>query len=537
MELGAIGLALVWMGATGGNDPVWSEAGHWNPATVPPGAAVALEFPAEHAGFNGNDIDLSGSGPLEIRIQGAGYHIIADEPVPTCGIDASYTSGFSRVEFDIIPHADCDNLEYRVAGSAELRNNDNSPPPGMDIVKSGTGTLRFHTFSPVVRGVTVEAGAVVFQATWPATTVLMESGVVAGAGRVGSLSATGGTVSPGGNIAVTDAPATPGAGAGTLLTGSVSLGPGSTFDVELNGVGNSDLLSATGIVTLNNPTLSATLGFTPDPGGTTVIPIITNSNPAAVVGTFAGLPEGAEFTLGGRRASITYVGGTGNEVQITIHPVGAILDVAPATLPAMTEGTAVSQTISASGGATPYTFEVIGGTLPPGLSLSEAGALTGTPTAAGAYSFTVEATDSVGNTGTQGYSGTIAAAPEEITIESPELPAITAGAPFSFQLEIDGGVAPYTCEVTGGALPAGITLDDECLLSGTATEPGEYSFTITVTDSADAFTFGTAAMFATATFTFTGTVAAAVPSMPAFALGILAVMLIAVGTWGRGWGG
>lgn len=439
MELGAIGLALVWTGALNPANPVWSEAGSWNPATAPPGAAVALEFPAEHAGFNGNDIDLSAAGPLEIRIQGSGYHIIADEAVPTCGIDAQYTSGFSRIEFDIIPHASCaGNLEYRVAGSAELRNSDNSPPAGLDLVKSGTGTLRFHSASPVTRGLTIEDGAVVIQDQWTFTSVALQGGVLAGAGRVHSIVATGGTVSPGGNVAYTGATATAGAGVGTLRTGSFSLGPGSTLQVELNGVGNSDLIDATGIVTLNNATLSATLGFTPSPHSATDVPIITNNNPPAVVGTFAGLPEGQEFMLGDRRARITYVGGSGNDVHVTILPV------------------------------------------------------------------------------------------DDISVESTELPEITAGVPFSFQIEIAGGIPPYTCEVTGGALPAGLTLDDECLLSGTPTEPGDYSFTITVADSESAMSLGWAAMFATAEFTFSGTVAAAVPTMPAFALGALAFLLLAV---------
>lgn len=118
--------------------------------------------------------------------------------------------------------------------------------------------------------------------------------------------------------------------------------------------------------------------------------------------------------------------------------------------------------------------------------------------------------------------------PLPLMVSPATLPAVTAGMPFSLQLEIDGGVPPYSCEVTAGALPAGLTLDDECLLSGTPTSPGDYTFTITVTDSADAGTFGTAAMFATATFTFSGTVAAAVPSMPAVALGMLAILFFLV---------
>ena len=68
----------------------------------------------------------------------------------------------------------------------------------------------------------------------------------------------------------------------------------------------------------------------------------------------------------------------------------AILTTSP--LPQGTVGTAYSQTLSATGGARPYTWLVISGVLPSGLTFSN-GTISGTPTAAGSYSFTVELTD------------------------------------------------------------------------------------------------------------------------------------------------
>ncbi len=64
-----------------------------------------------------------------------------------------------------------------------------------------------------------------------------------------------------------------------------------------------------------------------------------------------------------------------------------------ASLPGGTTGVAYSQTITASGGASPYGFAVTGGNLPPGLSLNSNGALTGSPMQSGAFNFTVTATD------------------------------------------------------------------------------------------------------------------------------------------------
>ena len=90
------------------------------------------------------------------------------------------------------------------------------------------------------------------------------------------------------------------------------------------------------------------------------------------------------------------------------------ITVAPASLPAGAPGVAYSQTLSASGGISPYAFAVTAGSLPPGLTLSGAGLLAGTPSATGTYGFTVTATATGGCAGTQAYSLTVPAIPAAI---------------------------------------------------------------------------------------------------------------------------
>ncbi len=78
--------------------------------------------------------------------------------------------------------------------------------------------------------------------------------------------------------------------------------------------------------------------------------------------------------------------------------------LAPTSLPSGTMGTSYSQTITASGGTVPYTFIIVSGSLPPGLSLLGDGTLSGVPSLYGTYNFTVLATYGNNCTGSQAYS-------------------------------------------------------------------------------------------------------------------------------------
>lgn len=84
--------------------------------------------------------------------------------------------------------------------------------------------------------------------------------------------------------------------------------------------------------------------------------------------------------------------------------------VAPPTIPNGTVGTLYSEGITASGGTAPYTFTIVSGALPPGLTLAPAlGQIVGTPTAGGTFTFTVRATDARGCFGELPYTMSIIA--------------------------------------------------------------------------------------------------------------------------------
>jgi len=73
-------------------------------------------------------------------------------------------------------------------------------------------------------------------------------------------------------------------------------------------------------------------------------------------------------------------------------------------LPDCVYGIAYSQQLTASGGTTPYTWTVSEGEVPDGLTLKESGLLSGTPTNAGTYSFTIKVTDSQGISTTEFFT-------------------------------------------------------------------------------------------------------------------------------------
>jgi hypothetical protein len=81
-------------------------------------------------------------------------------------------------------------------------------------------------------------------------------------------------------------------------------------------------------------------------------------------------------------------------VTITWTYTAAPLAVSTSSLPAATVGDSYSQDLSASGGISPYSWSVTSGSLPAGLSLASDGTVSGTPTAVGSSTFTVQATDS-----------------------------------------------------------------------------------------------------------------------------------------------
>ena len=168
----------------------------------------------------------------------------------------------------------------------------------------------------------------------------------------------------------------------------------------------------------------------------------------------------------------------------TVAATAVTLSVTTTTLPTGTIGATYSQTLAATGGTTPYTWTRKSGTLPAGLTISTAGVISGTPTTAGAKTFTVQVKDKAAKTATKSLSITVTATPA--TPPSITTTALSDGVvsiTYSQALTATGGKTPYTWSKTAGSLPAGLALSTTGVISGLPTIAGASSFTVQVKDA------------------------------------------------------
>ena len=134
--------------------------------------------------------------------------------------------------------------------------------------------------------------------------------------------------------------------------------------------------------------------------------------------------------------------------------------------------------------ASGYNWSVVGGSLPPGLSLFPSGNLSGTLSTVGSWTFMVSAAD-VGNGANVGYRQFV------MTVTPIGLTTPTAlsygnvGTPYNQTLVATGEVGSLTWTLPSfNYLPPGLSLSSNGSISGTPTQTGQFQFTITATDTA-----------------------------------------------------
>jgi hypothetical protein len=210
------------------------------------------------------------------------------------------------------------------------------------------------------------------------------------------------------------------------------------------------------------------------------LPAGLNLNPSGPLGgTISGTPlSGGSFNFTVRITDSS--GQTDTQVlSINMSP----LSITTTSLPSGSIGQAYSQQLQTIGAIAPLTWSISAGTLPPGLTLSQTGVISGVPIApAGTSSFTVRAQDAGGQSDTQALSIVINLfnAPN---ITTATLEGGTVGQSYNQTLRANGGIGALTWSVSAGSLPAGLTISPAGTISGVPTNVGLSNFAVTVIDT------------------------------------------------------
>ena len=170
------------------------------------------------------------------------------------------------------------------------------------LLKSGSGTLTLTGANPFTGATTVNGGTLLVNGTTAASTTTVVSGAtLGGTGTAGTVTVQGGgTLAPGTSIGTFSA-------ANTTING--------TLVIEIASAASADRLNASGSVTLGGSlTVTAPAGL---PAGS-AFTIVNKTSAGAVSGTFTGKPQNSQFTAGGSNFIISYTGGDGNDVTLTV---------------------------------------------------------------------------------------------------------------------------------------------------------------------------------------------------------------------------
>jgi uncharacterized repeat protein (TIGR03803 family) len=215
-----------------------------------------------------------------------------------------------------------------------------------------------------------------------------------------------------------------------VLSGSPTSSGTATFTVQVTDQNNnsSSTIFSLSIYPLGTPVVATT---SPLPAGyatvayTDTLTATGGAAPLSWVVASGSLPSGLNLSTSGVISGTpTTMGGSTFTVQVTdsnglssTAQLSLTINAAPqpptiattSPLPSAKVGTAYTETLTASGGKTPYSWAMASGALPPGLGLSASGVISGTPVVATTSSFSVRVTGGNGLSSTASFLMTVAA--------------------------------------------------------------------------------------------------------------------------------
>ncbi len=330
----------------------------------------------------------------------------------------------------------------------------NNGNPGQTVNATLTGTNFLTGASVGVSGSGVTASNVVVVNT---TTIAVDL-------TIGAAAAAGAR-----NVSVTT-------GGGTSGTQSFTVNSGSSLAITTVSLPNGTVGVA------YNSGLSASGGTSPYTWAITVGSLPSGLNLDPNTGAITGTPGVAAAGTTNFTAQVTDANLQTATKALSITVNSNTPSVTTTSLPNGSVGVAYNSSVAASGGVTPYTWAIILGALPNNLNLDpNTGAITGSPTAAGTFNFTVQVTDAFAQTATKALSISVNSAPSVVTTS---LPNGTFGVAYNSSVTATGGTTPYSWSIFSGALPASLNLNPSTgAITGTPTAAGTSNFTVMVTDA------------------------------------------------------
>ncbi len=307
-------------------DNKWKTNENWE-GDVAPVALDNLQFPPGAARLSTSNDFANGTTFNSIRFSGAGYSLSGNSISLNAGINETSTAPMENVvSLAVFLNA---SQSFRTSSSASRLLISGSvflvdktltlDGGGCKITGNifGSGSITNRGFVSRLSGTnsytgstSVESGSMFINGIQPSSAVTVTNGTLTGRGTTGPLVVTGGTIMPGDLLESLSPMLT--------VAGNVTLNLATTIELHrrtFDGVRSLTKLKVNGAVNLGGSTLNVRFGENPT-NATSVV--IDNDASEPINGTFAGLPEGAIITSGGDQFRLSYVGGDGNDVTLTL---------------------------------------------------------------------------------------------------------------------------------------------------------------------------------------------------------------------------